>query len=171
MDVAELLTDAFGRVAESVHAVLQDADQDELVARLDEDANSIGWLVWHLTRVEDDHVAGVAGSEQVWMSDGWCDRFALPFDPLDTGYGHYSSQVASVCAETSLLRGYFDAVNASVLSFVSSLSPGDLDRVVDRSWDPPVTLGARLVSVVTDAVAHIGQAEMALGVLRRRSDT
>ena len=52
---------------------------DDLAWRPDPEANSIAWLVWHLTRIEDDHVAGVAGTTQVWDDDGWADRFGLPF--------------------------------------------------------------------------------------------
>ncbi|MGA8295783.1 MAG: DinB family protein [Acidimicrobiales bacterium] len=169
MEVAEVLLDAFGRVAQSVHGVLDEASEDQLFARVDEDANSICWLVWHLTRVEDDHVAHVAGKAQVWISGGWQERFALPFDPRDTGYGHRPADVAAVKAEGGLLAGYFDAVDDSVAAYVSTLSSKDLDRVVDQRWDPPVTLGVRLVSVIGDAIAHAAQAEFVLGVLRRRA--
>jgi Protein of unknown function (DUF664) len=168
MDVAEILVDAFGRVSESVHALLEGLTEDELVVRLDEDANSIAWLVWHLTRVEDDHVAHVAGTDQTWIADDWYGRFDLPFDPNETGYGQSSSDVAALRVGAPLLLGYFDAVNDAVLGYASTLSAADLDRVVDRRWDPPVTLGARLVSVIGDAYAHTGQAEFVRGVLLQR---
>jgi Protein of unknown function (DUF664) len=168
MDVAELLVDAFGRVSESVHGVVEGLTDDELSARIDGDANPIGWLVWHLTRVEDDHVAHVAGSEQTWISGDWYERFNSPFDPEDTGYGHSSSEVASFRPAAAMLLGYFDAVNDAVLGFVTTLSADELDRVVDRRWDPPVTLGVRLVSVISDAYSHAAQAEFIRGVLLRR---
>ncbi len=167
MDVAEVYLDAFGRVADSVRGVLDGLSQEELVARLDEDANSIGWLVWHLTRVEDDHLAHAAEMDQIWDAGGWQERFDLPFDSRDTGYGHGSSEVAAVTSPVPLLLGYFDAVHEAVLRYVSTLSGNDLDRVVDRRWDPPVTLGVRLMSVIGDALAHVGQAEFVRGVLRR----
>jgi hypothetical protein len=168
MDIAEVFVDAFGRVSESVHGLLEGLTEDELVTRLDEDANTIDWLVWHLTRVEDDHVAHVAGTDQTWITGDWYERFDLPFDPNETGYGQSSSDVAAVRAGSQLLLGYFDAVNDAVIQYVSTLSRDDLDRVVDRRWDPPVTLGARLVSVIGDAQAHAGQAEFLRGVLVRR---
>lgn len=168
MDVAGVFVDAFERLPESVHGVLDGLTEDELVTSVAEGANSICWLVWHLTRVEDDHLAGVADTEQVWIAGGWQERFALPFDPSDTGYGHRPSEVAAVRTGAALLLGYFDAVNDAVVRFVSSVSDDDLDRVVDRRWDPPVTLGVRLVSVVGDAQAHLGQAEFIRGILLRR---
>jgi hypothetical protein len=167
MDVAEVFVDAFGRIAGSVHDVVDGLTEDELVARVDEEANSICWLVWHLSRIEDDHVAHVAETEQAWIAGGWHERCALPVDPRDTGYGHRPSDVAAVRIPAQLLLGYFDAVNDAVLSYVSTLRAGDLDRVVDRRWDPPVTLGVRLVSVIGDAFAHVGQAEFVRGMLLR----
>jgi hypothetical protein len=88
MTSAELLVDAFGRIRGVIHRVVAGLTPEQLAFRVDREANSIAWLVWHLTRIQDDHVAGVAGTEQVWISQGWVERFGLPFDPRDTGYGH-----------------------------------------------------------------------------------
>jgi uncharacterized damage-inducible protein DinB len=166
---AELLAEAFDRVQGLVHRAVDGLTPDELAARIDAETNSIAWLVWHLTRIQDDHVAGVAGHQQVWTARGWVDRFGLPFDPADHGYGHSSEQVAQVrVASGELLTGYHDAVHARTLDYVRTLTDPDLDRVVDRSWDPPVTLGVRLVSVLSDDLQHAGQAAFARGVLERR---
>ena len=165
MDVAELLTDAFGRVNESVHEVVDGLSAAQLAFRPDADANSIAWLVWHLTRIQDDHVADVAGTEQVWTAAGWRERFDLPFAATDTGYGHSSDDVDAVRADAALLAGYHDAVHAASIAYVRGLEAGDLDRVVDEGWDPPVTLGVRLVSVIADDLQHAGQAAYTRGLL------
>ncbi|GAA2840455.1 DUF664 domain-containing protein [Kitasatospora paracochleata] len=168
MDTSALLADAFGRIRDAVHAVVDGLDSDELATRLDEGANSIAWLVWHLTRIQDDHVAGVAGTEQVWTADGWADRFGLPFPARATGYGHTARDVASVRVDSpDLLTGYLDAVHERTLAFVRGLGEADLDRVVDTSWTPAVTLGVRLISVVSDDLQHVGQAALVRGVVRR----
>lgn len=167
MDQAALLTDAFGRVQEDVHAVLADLPEAALTFRVDADANTIAWLLWHLTRVQDDHVAGVAGTEQVWTSDGWYERFALPFPPRAHGYGHSSADVAKVGVGAQLLRDYYDAVHARTLEFVSGVGADDLDRIVDTRWNPHVTLGVRLVSVINDDTQHVGQAAFIRGVFER----
>ncbi len=164
--VNDLLSDAFERVGETVHRVIDRLTDQQLSARIAEDANTIGWLVWHLTRVMDDHVAAAQGDEQVWTGGGWCDRFGLPFDRMATGYGQTPDQVAEVQVAGELLTGYHDAVQAYVHEVVASLSATDLDRIVDRRWDPPVTLAVRLVSVINDATQHAGQAAYAAGVLR-----
>ena len=164
---SELLLDAFDRVRESVHGVVDGLDRESLTGRLDPDANTIAWLVWHLTRVMDDHVAEVAGTEQVWLADGWVERFGLPFEPHEHGYGHSSEQVASVDVDGQLLRDYHDAVQDRVASYLRELDDSELPRIVDRRWDPPVTLAVRLVSVVNDATQHVGQAAFIRGVLER----
>src|SRR3954451_11247231 len=166
---AELLSEAHGRIRGLVHRVLDGLPDDALTARLDPEANSIAWLVWHLTRVQDDHVAHVAGTEQVWTANGWADRFALPFAPPTIGYGQSSDEVGQVRGvPADLLAGYYDDVHATTTAYLSGLTDADLDRVVDRRWDPPVTLAVRLVSLISDDLQHAGQAAFVRGVLERR---
>jgi uncharacterized damage-inducible protein DinB len=169
MTSAEVLADAFSRVRQIVHRSVDGLTPGQLTFRVDPGANSIAWLVWHLTRIQDDHVAGVAQTGQVWTAHGWAERFGLPFDPRDTGYGHKADDVAAVQVETGgLLTGYYDAVHEQTTRYVEQLDDADLDRIVDRSWDPPVTLGVRLVSVISDNLQHAGQAAYVRGILQRR---
>ncbi len=168
MTSAELLVDAFGRIRGAVHRVVDGLTAEQLTFRVDPEANSIAWLVWHLTRIQDDHLAGVAEAEQAWTAQGWVERFGLPFDPRDTGYGHRADEVAAVQVDSGeLLVGYYDAVHEQTIRYVERLSDADLGRIVDRSWDPPVTLGVRLVSVIADDLQHAGQAALVRGILQR----
>jgi uncharacterized damage-inducible protein DinB len=168
MTSAELLVDAFARIRQVVHRVVDGLPAEQLAVRVDPEANSIAWLVWHLTRIQDDHLAGAAQAEQVWTTHGWAERFGLPFDPHDTGYGHRAAEVGAVRVESGeLLTGYYDAVHQQTVGIVGQLTDADLDRVVDRSWDPPVTLGVRLVSVIADDLQHAGQAAFVRGILQR----
>ena len=169
MTSTELLVDAFGRIRATVHEAVRGLTPEQLAVRLDADANSIAWLVWHLTRIQDDHIAAAADVEQVWTSAGWVERFALPFDPRATGYAHSSADVAAVTvASGDLLVGYYDAVHEQTIRFVEPITDPDLDRIVDESWDPPVTLGVRLVSVINDNDQHAGQAAFVHGIVLRR---
>ncbi|WP_072806899.1 mycothiol transferase [Rhodococcoides yunnanense] len=167
MNHSAVLIDAFDRIKGVVHDTLEDIPVGALTYRPDSAANSVAWLIWHLTRVQDDHIAGVAGSEQVWTADGWNARFALPFDDDAIGYGQSSDDVAAVASGADLLREYHDAVHAKTVAYVDSLAADDLDRVVDENWDPPVTLGVRLVSVVSDDLQHVGQAAYVRGLFER----
>ena len=168
MTSAEVLADAFGRVRDSVHRAVEGLSSEDLAFRVDSDANSIEWLVWHLTRVQDDHVAGVAGTDQVWTASGWAEKFGLPLEVADTGYGHNSEQVGVVRCDARQLLDYYDEVHEHTLRFVHTLGDDDLDRVVDTRWNPPVTLGVRLVSVIEDDLQHVGQAAFVRGIVERR---
>lgn len=169
MTAADLLVDAFGRIRDVVHHVVVDLAPEQLSFRPEDKANSIAWLVWHLTRIQDDHIADAADTRQVWTSSGWSRRFALPFDESATGYGHSSDQVAAVqVASGELLTGYHDAVFKETIRFAGPLTEADLARVIDESWDPPVSLGVRLVSVIADDLQHAGQAALVRGIVTRR---
>jgi uncharacterized damage-inducible protein DinB len=164
----DLLTDAFGRIREAVHEVVDGMTPDQLDFRPTSQANSIAWLVWHLTRIQDDHIAGAAGRGQLWTVEGWADRFGLPLSPADHGYGHSADQVAVVRVKSGeLLTGYHDAVYERTIRYVRDLDDADFARVVDTSWDPPVTLGVRLVSVISDDLQHAGQAMYLRGIIER----
>jgi hypothetical protein len=86
------------------------------------------------------------------------------------GFGHGADDVAALGAaglSADFLTGYLDAVHAASTAYLEGLSDADLDRVVDESWDPPVTLGVRLVSIVDDCVQHAGQAAYLRGLVDR----
>ncbi len=166
---AQLLLDAFGRVHELVPFVVEGLDDEQLNWRPDPGANSIGWLLWHLARVEDSHLADLKGSQQRWTQDGWVQRFGLDYDVSDIGFGHDSDAVAQFfVADPSLLISYYEAVHSRTREILSELADKDYARVIDTSYDPPVTVAVRLVSVVNDTTQHIGQAAYVRGLVDRR---
>ena len=167
MNSAELLVDAFARIQEAVQEAVGGMTVEALAWRVDPAANSVAWLVWHLTRIQDDHLAAAFGTEQVWIADGWVERFGLPFDPRAHGYGHTADEVGAVRVSGELLSAYHDAVHARTVELLRDITDADLDRVVDQRWDPPVTLGVRLVSVIADDLQHAGQAAYLRGVCER----
>lgn len=169
METRALLADAFDRVVEDVEGAVAGLTGEQLAWRPDPEANSIGWLVWHLARVHDDHVAELAQREQAYTELGYADRFGLDLDPSDVGYGHSSSQVAMVRVDGPVtLVDYLRAVTTRTNEYLATLDAAELDRVVDRNWDPPVTAGVRLVSVINDSTQHAGQAAYVRGLLDRR---
>ena len=166
MKANELLVEAYGRILETVQAVLKDVTNEQLVQQTVPDSNTIGWLIWHLSRVQDDHLAEVAGLDQVWTRQGWAERVGLPFEDAAIGFGQSPDEVAKVQVESAgLLMGYYHGVHDQTIKFLGELSDRDLDRVVDESWDPPVTLGVRLVSVLSDDLQHAGQAAYLRGLI------
>jgi hypothetical protein len=164
--MTHVLVDGFNRVRELVDSTVSGLDPDRLCWRPEGRGNSIAWLVWHLTRIQDDHLADAAGEEQVWTAQGWMQRFGLPFDAAATGYGHTSEEVDAVrVGSADLLSDYHRAVHEQTVRQLGSWDDDKaLDRVVDDSWDPPVTLAVRLVSVLSDNLQHIGQARYLRGL-------
>ncbi|MBQ0864511.1 DUF664 domain-containing protein [Streptomyces smyrnaeus] len=169
MDTTALLTDAFTRVNGEVHSALRGIKKKHLNEQIDPAANSLSWLIWHLTRVQDDHLADAAGAEQVWHAQKFEERFGLPLPSDDTGFGHEPEDVAAVRVDSPKpLLEYHDAVHEQTLNYLDTLTARSLDRIVDDAWDPPVSLGVRLVSVLGDTMQHAGQAAFLRGVLERR---
>ena len=169
METRDVLADAFGRVVEDFERALSGLSADALADRPDADANSIAWLCWHATRVQDDHVAELADRTQAWHDSGFEERFGFAFDTRDVGYGHTSEQVAAVRVDgPAILLEYLAAVHARTLDYLATVDAAELDRVVDRNWDPPVTAGVRIVSVIDDCIQHAGQAAYVRGLLERR---
>jgi hypothetical protein len=166
MDTNSLLLELYGRIPPLAREAVKGLTGEQLMHRPTPSANHLGWLIWHTARVEDHQPAEVGGYEQVWVTDNWAGRFGDPVDTDDHGYGHTSEQVAGVRTPSAEdLLAYLDAVHERTAGFLRGLTGADLDRVVDRNWDPPVTLGVRLVSVAEDCLQHLGQAGYVRGLL------
>jgi hypothetical protein len=166
VDVSPLLLELYGRIPPLAREAVDGLDAEALARAPRDGTNPIGWLVWHLARVEDSHVAELLEADQLWAEGGWAERFGLDPDPSNTGYGHSAEEVAAVRPESpAALLDYLDAASARTCAYLEGLGPGDLDQVVDRNWDPPVTLGVRLVSIADDCLQHVGQAAYLRGLL------
>ncbi|MFI7428818.1 DinB family protein [Micromonospora sp. NPDC049836] len=168
MDASDLLTEAYGRLPDLVAAAVEGLSPEQLRQAPGAGSNPVGWLVWHLTRIQDNHLSDLHGDEQVWLGGDRASRFGLSADPDDTGFGHGPAQIAAVRPENGqVLIDYHRAVVDRTLAYLRGLSAADLDRVVDETWDPPVTLGVRLVSVLDDDLQHVGQAAYVRGLILR----
>ncbi len=167
--VTTILLDAFDRIADGVDELVGEMPAVLLNARPSDAGNPVGWLVWHLTRIQDHQVAEIGGRRQAWDEGGWRDRFALPLEPADTGYGHDAAKVAAThIVDGQLLIGYQRAVHEMSRAIVSGLPPGRLDEIIDERFEPPVTVAVRLVSVIEDCFQHVGQAAYVAGLISDR---
>ena len=167
MHVADVLNDTFDRLPELVSSAVDGLTPEQLRWAPRPGANSIGWLVWHLTRIQDHHVSELVERDQVWVHGDWAARFGLRgADAGDTGYAHSADDVASLQPESSqALVDYYEAVAVRTREFIQGLTPERLDEIVDKRWNPPVTLGVRLISVAGDDLQHVGQAAYVRGLL------
>jgi hypothetical protein len=168
VDVSSLLLELYGRIPPLARNAVSGLDPDQLTTPPAAGANPIAWLVWHLARIQDHHTAQLLEVEQLWVGGDWARRFGLDPDPSNTGFGHTPADVARVRPERpDVLLEYLDAVDGRTRSMLGGLAAADLDRIVDRRWDPPVTMGVRLVSIADDSLQHLGQAAYVRGLLSR----
>lgn len=166
MDIAALLTELYDRIPPLVRDAVDGLSPEQLGHAPANGANPIGWLGWHIARVEDHQLAEVSNAAQVWVEGDQAARFGLAPDPDNMGYGHGPEDVAAVRPDSAdAIVGYLEAVAARTRAFLATVTSDDLDRVVDEGWDPPVTLGVRLVSIADDCLQHAGQAAYARGLL------
>ena len=140
MDSKDVVVEGLGRIRGLLGMSLKGLTAEQLAFRPSEQANSIAWLAWHLTRVQDHHLSALAGREQAWVADGWHARFGKPADPNDTGQRS--------------------------VAYVQTLSAADLDRVLNEpQYNPLPTVGVRLVSVCSDNLQHAGQIAYLRGLI------
>ncbi len=168
MDIADIFKDSFQRVSDQLHHVIDGLSPEQLSYRPHEDANSIAWLAWHLARVHDDHMSEIAGLEQAWVTGGWAEKFDMEPDPHNQGTGHGSAEVAGIKPDGELLLNYHDTVLKRTNEYIDTITPKELDRIIDTRWDPPVTVGVRTVSVINDSTEHVGQAAYVRGLVEKR---
>jgi hypothetical protein len=168
MDTGPFLLELFGRIPPLADDAVGGLTAEQLAWAPAPGANSAGWLVWHLARVLDHHVAELVDEPQIWASGPWAERCGLEPDPSNTGYGHGPEAVRAVQPDgPDALLGYLGEVDDRTRRFLEGVTAPDLDQVVDRRWDPPVTLGVRLVSIADDCLQHAGQAAYVRGLLKR----
>ncbi|GAA2541533.1 DinB family protein [Winogradskya consettensis] len=166
MKTNELLAEIHGRLPDLVKGAVKDLTPEQLATAPAPGANTVGWLVWHLARGQDSQIADLLGEDQIYETGTWAASFGLKPDPSDTGYGHTPDQVTQVRPTSSkALIDYYEAVHARTAGYLSGLTDKDLDRIADDAWDPPVTLGVRLISILDDDTQHAGQAAYARGLL------
>ena len=156
MEWYSLLIDGYGRVPGFLESVVKGLTQDDLNWQPRHDCNSIGWLIWHLTRQQDAQIAALMGEEQLWITDGWHAKFKRPSDPKDVGFGHTLEEVSAFKSpDVSTLLDYNRAVIERSKHYIRSLPKTELDRELNEPWFQPLpTVGVRLISILDDSVLH-----------------
>ena len=136
MELNELLTKQYERVWSGTDKTLEGLSDEGLAWRPSPECNSIGWLAWHVGRVEDRWTSLLLGNETrgsgytTYVDDQW-----------DAGVGRGDGDAqrswqrrrdAAVRsrhlphAELELLQGYYEAVRADTRAMLATLRPGML---------------------------------------------
>ena len=166
MESNDLLVEAYSHINRIVHQATDDLTQDQLAYQPELGSNSIAWLVWHLTRIQDSHLRNVVQLEEAWLTEEWSDRFGMS-GSTGIGFGDGPDEVAAIKPPRAILLGYHDRVAGRVLHYLPTADANELDRIVDTNYDPHVKAGIRLMSVVQDNTQHAGQARYIRGMIER----
>ncbi len=165
MEWRQMVINIYEKTSQVLTKALEGLDQNDLDQQPKPDCNSIGWLAWHMTRTQDRATAQLVIEEQLWIKDGWHNKFNRPPDPQDFGLGHGLEDLAAFKSpNVETLLGYDDAVRQRSKRYIGSLSETDLDRKLDHPKFP--TVGVRLTAVISDNLQHAGQAAYIRGLLK-----
>ena len=119
------------------------------------DSNPIAWLVWHMSRARDVITSNISGENQVWISNGWADRFGM--DAEDLGIGDSPEKVAAFQAERSLVMGYLDGAHETTTRRLSMISAERFDQLVVYALGDGRPVWRALVGMAGDSAQHTGQ--------------
>ncbi len=165
MEFQQLLVSVFERAAQIVEKALDGLTHDDLSYLPKTDCNSIAWLTWHLTRVQDRAISSLIGEEQRWIAEKWYSKFNRSADPTDSGAGHTSEDVSNFqFPDAKTLLNYHYSVLKQTKRYLSQLSVAELGRKVDHPRYPMV--GLRLVAIINDNLQHVGQIAYLRGMLK-----
>ncbi|MFQ6029716.1 MAG: DinB family protein [Dehalococcoidia bacterium] len=169
MTLNEFIEDAFNREQQFLQEAIQDLTPQELVWRPGPEANTIGWTLWHMLRVEDMWFQFFIQRQlELWEREGWHEKFGLP--TRDNGFGHSPEQVANFPAlDLAQLLQYGAAVRAGTLSYLRGLAPDDFDTV-PREQRPELSVGAVFRQVTGELYQHVGQIAYLKGLQRGFAD-
>ena len=165
MTLDEFIVDALAREQELLLEAVQDLTPEELGWRAGPEANPIGWILWHMIRVEDMWFQFfVQRKTEIWERDGWNETFGLP--TRDNGFGHTQEQVADfpVLDLAALLR-YGEAVRQATLEYLKTMGPEDY-AVVPREQRPEMSVGAIFRQIIGEVYQHQGHIAYLKGLQR-----
>ena len=170
MEGAALFADALERINRILHRAMDGMPAEMLNTQPGPAANSMSWLAWHLCRVQDHHTSDLLELPQLWVSDGWHEKFGMAKDEKETGTGHTPEQVEALKVDSAdLPLGYADAVFERAKQYLATVKPADLDSAINEpQYDPLPTVGVRLVSIISDNIQHAGQVMYVRGLLERQ---
>ena len=170
MEWKDMVIDGYERIPGILDRALKDLTEKDLNWKPSSDTNSIGWLVWHLTRQQDAQMSDLMGEEQLWTKDEWYSKFGRQGEPEDVGFGHTPEQVAAFKSpDARTLLDYNREVVQRSKNYINGLSEDELGRELNEPrFQPLPTVGVRIISILNDSIQHAGQAAYVRGLLQGR---
>ena len=178
--VNQVIVGLLERATNQIKLATDGATDEQLYYRPTSNANSIAWLVWHLSRLQDLISSSLSGEAEVWHTDRWVEQFALAPDlPNEaTGWGDSAEQVAAFRVERGTLFGYMEAAHRVAKERVARLTPAQLEQTVAWGTAETPLLGPAwrvLITLLNDSIQHAGQINYIRGLVsepdwRRRAE-
>ena len=165
MTLNEFIEDAFDKEHGFLMEAVQDLTPDELAWRAGPEANPMGWILWHMIRVEDMWFQFfIQRPLEIWERAGWHEKFGLP--TRANGFDHTLEQVTSFPnLDLAELLSYGEAVRAGTLSYLKGLTPEDF-AAVPREPRPEMSVGAVFRQVIGELYQHQGHISYLKGLVR-----
>ena len=108
-----------------------------------------------MSRARDLITSNISGENQVWISNGWADRFGL--DAEDVGIGDSPEKVAAFHAGRSLVMGYLDDAHEATMRRLSMIPTEQFDQLVVYALGDTRPVWRALVGMPGDSTQHTGQ--------------
>ncbi len=156
MSITAFAEATLSRSVRMIHQAMDGLSEAQVFWQPTPECNSIGWLAWHLTRRKDYYSSKLVDEEQVWILDGWNERFGM--NPVETGTGHTLEEVKNLRSSLDLLIDYVESANEKASTRVARATEASMSDQVDldagRGMKPRHNIWNPMLS---DCLQHTGQ--------------
>ncbi len=166
MELKDLILAGLDRVKEANMKTLDGLSRHELVWRPGPEANTIGLIIFHSARSEDNVVQSrVQGKSQIWESEKWYQKLNLPI--ADTGAHYTVQQIAAFPApELNDWLAYAGAVRTRTQDYLKGMTNAGFGKVINVPRHGDVTIGWYLMNMVVHMAEHAGEISYLRGLQR-----
>ncbi len=127
------------------------------------ECNSITFILWHLSRVEDFFVNRVIQRQkELYEAENWQEKLGTPVKAYQYTVEELQAWPAP---KLEVLREYANSVREKTLALIQSIPPEKLSELA-RPDRPPDTIGGILGRISTEIAMHVGQIAYLRGVQR-----
>ena len=157
---AESILYALQRNWDMVDAALEGLDDAAMARQPSNECNSAAWILWHMNRVVDNFVhTRFRSIPNLWVQDGWHQKFGMSGDLEDRGVGWTAEQVAAWTPPSKEIQlGYYETIKTAAIEYLESATFEDLEkRMVNAPVAEPRSVAVLLGQMTWDNIAHGGQ--------------
>jgi len=163
IDLNGFISSVIKRSYDWIKLACDDLTEDQMHYQSTPDSNSIAWMVWHSSRIKDQVTASIVGESEVWLADGWAERFGIA--PEANGIGDRPEQVTSFRVRSDFLLGYADAAHNVTIQRLSKILPAQLAQPSRYVLGDTRPVWRSLQGMLGDAYSHAAQVSYLRGMI------